>query len=105
MPVSTELADIQASEIDEIKFYCNDNGYSLSEKNDIDKLLKIFQSMELKHDVSHSKDGGFMLEIILSDKDSIDMNVFSNDITINGKYYRPDKDYCNEILNFIESYD
>ena len=103
-PVVTEVTNIQISEIDEVYLYHNDNEYCLT-KEEIDRFLKVFQNMKLKHDISHNKDGGYGAQIILTNGKTIDINVFSNDIIINGKCYRSDKDYCDEILNFVRSFE
>ena len=89
------LKKIEISNIKEITIYNPAEGFTISDKDDIQTLFEFLQSMELRNKRDNNRVGfAFLISIKLKSEEIIDMNILYTDIMIDNQNYAPTKDYC-----------
>ena len=95
--------NMDVAEIETITLHNPSQYFTITEQEDIQVLFKELQSMHLSRKIGIRKDGfAFLMTINLKNGKKINMSILSNDININRRNYRPDKNYCNSILEIFD---
>jgi len=97
------LESMKPEEIREITISSPGEYFTITEANDIALLFSTLESMKLRRSLSSIKDGfAFLIDIDLENGERINMTVLSEDIHIDGRNYRPEKDPCDDIRNVFD---
>ena len=103
--MTLHVADIINLEtVNKVEIWQNDVCVMLTEEQDIDKFKQILESMKLKRKFKTDDDGFvFSIDIYHDNGDENDMTV-SSFIRIDGKHYRCERDYCDDLQIFYDSF-
>ena len=99
------LQDLNVDDLDKIVIYNADVSVTLDQKDDMQKMVDILTSMQLRETSPNTKDGfAFSIELYDHNGEETTIVVASLDITIGGKNYQCKDDYCEQIRNLYEQY-
>ena len=99
------LQDLNVDDLDKIVIYNADVSVTLDQKDDMQKMVDILTSMQLRETSPNTKDGfAFSIELYDHNGEETTIVVASLDITIGGKNYKCKYDYCEQIRNLYEQY-
>ena len=99
------LQDLNVDDLDKIVIYNADVSVTLDQKDDMQKMVDILTSMQLRETSPNTKDGfAFSVELYDHNGEETTIVVASLDITIGGKNYKCKADYCEQIRNLYEQY-
>ena len=99
------LQDLNVDDLDKIVIYNADERVTLDQKDDMQKMIDILTSMQLRETSPNTKDGFvFSIELYDHNGEETTIVVASLDITIGGKNYKCKDDYCEQIRNLYEQY-
>ena len=99
------LQDLNVDDLDKIVIYNSDESVTLNQKDDIQKLVAILASMQLRKTSATTSDGyAFLIELYDHNEEKITITVASSNITVEGKNYKCQEDYCEQIRNVYEQY-
>ena len=97
------LEIMKPEEIKEITISSPVECFTVTEANDIELLFSTLESMQLRRSLSGNKDGfAFLIDIDLGSGERINMTILSEDIHIDGRNYRSEKDPCDDIRNVFD---
>lgn len=98
-----EITDVNIASIEVITLHNPAQYYTITNQDDIQLLFTTLQSMKLRSKPNSNKDGfAFLIDIKTQNGETINMSILSEDIKINGKTYKPDKDYCDTIRKIFD---
>ncbi len=101
---SNMLRDIDSSEVDIINFQDSTVSITISDQDDIKLVFEALQSMKFKSMLSyHNFGSALVFDIKMKNGQKYTMSVLSNDIIINGKDYKPAKDYKEQLKSIIDN--
>ena len=99
------LQDLNVDDLDKIVIYNADVSVTLDQKDDMQNMVDILTSMQLRETSPNTKDGfAFSIELYDHNGEETTIVVASLDITIGGKNYKRKDDYCEQIRNLYEQY-
>ena len=99
------LQDLNVDDLDKIVIYNADVSVTLDQKDDMQKMVDILTSMQLRETSPNTKDGfAFSIELYDHNGEETTIVVASLDITIGGKNYKCKDDYYEQIRNLYEQY-
>ena len=99
------LQDLNVDDLDKIVIYNADVSVTLDQKDDMQKMVDILTSMQLRETSPNTKDGfAFSIELYDHNGEETTIVVASLDITIGGKNYKCKDYYCEQIRNLYEQY-
>lgn len=99
------LPNLNVDDLDKIVIYNSDESVVLNQKDDIQKLVDILTSMQLKKTSANTKDGyAFLIELYDRNGKKNTITVASSNIVVEGKNYKCGEDYCGQIRNVYEQY-
>ena len=99
------LQDLNVDDLDKIVIYNADVSVTLDQKDDMQKMVDILTSMQLRETSPNTKDGfAFSVELYDHNGEETTIVVASLDITNRGKNYKCKDDYCEQIRNLYEQY-
>ena len=99
------LQDLNVDDLDKIVIYNADVSVTLDQKDDMQKMVDILTSMQLRETSPNTKDGFvFSIELYDHNGEETTIVVASLDITTGGKNYKCKDDYCEQIRNLYEQY-
>ncbi len=99
------LQKLNVDDLDKIVIYNSDESVTLNQKDDIQKLVDILASMQLRKASATTSDGyAFLIELYDHNEEKITITVASSNITVEGKNYKCQEDYCERIRNVYEQY-
>ena len=99
------LQDLNVDDLDKIVIYNADVSVTLDQKDDMQKMVDILTSMQLRETSPNTKDGfAFLIELYDHNGEETTIVVAYLDITIGGKNYNCKEDYCEQIRNLYEHY-
>ena len=99
------LQDLNVDDLDKIVIYNADVSVTLDQKDDMQKMVDILTSMQLRETSPNTKDGfAFSIELYDHNGEETTIVVASLDITSGGKNYKCKDDYCEQIRNLYEQY-
>lgn len=94
------LEDTNIETISGVVLYLPGSWITVTEQEDIKRVVDTLQSMELKKRMPSEKDGGIPLEICYRNGEKIRFGFLSDEVTAENGCYRPDRDYCEDFRNF-----
>ena len=99
------LNKINSSEIQEIEITNPVSSVTITNQEDIQKLLEILQKPELKRDYFHSYPDGFafLIDIRLASGESSHITIRSDSVTVDRYFYKSPASLCDEVDSFFES--
>lgn len=98
---SNMLRDFDASEVEQITFQDSNKSITITDQDDIQDIFEELQTMRFKSMIGYHRFGSALVfDIKFKDGQKYTMAVLSDDIIINGKNYKPDKDY-RDALNYL----
>ena len=99
------LQNLKVDDLDKIVIYNADERVTLDQKDDMQKMIDILTSMQLRKTSPNTKDGfAFSIELYDHNGEETTIVVASLDITIGGKNYKCKDDYCEQIRSVYEQY-
>ncbi|MCI8307513.1 MAG: hypothetical protein HFH14_05620 [Lachnospiraceae bacterium] len=98
------LADNDTASISNVVLHCSYAYITVTEQEDIKRIVDLLQSIKAEESRPSGKDGGMPLEIHFQNGEELGFGFLSEEITADGVCYRPDRDYCNDISNFYEEF-
>lgn len=98
----TLLKDIDIAGIEKIVIYHAPGDMVITEVEDIESVVNIYQSMQLKKSLRKEKDGSLRIDIYYKNGAVDGTSITSKDIIFNGKFYKCAENYCTD---FYELYD
>ena len=99
------LQDLNVDDLDKIVIYNADVSVTLDQKDDMQKMVDILTSMQLRETSPNTKDGfAFSIELYDHNGEETTIVVASLDITIGGKNYKCKDDYSEQIRFLYEQY-
>lgn len=96
------LENVDIETISNIIIYQPATYITITEHNDIKKIVDLLQSMKLKKSRPSEKAGAFPVFINFHNGDSIDYVFLSEEVTTDEGCYKPDRDYCDDIRSLYD---
>ena len=99
------LQDLNVDDLDKIVIYNADVSVTLDQKDDMQKMVDILTSMQLRETSPNTKDGfAFSIELYDHNGEETTIVVASSDVTVGDQNYKCKKDYCEQIRSVYEQY-
>ncbi|MDF2822507.1 MAG: hypothetical protein K0R15_2955 [Clostridiales bacterium] len=78
--------------------------YIITDQEDIKTLFEELQSMKLSRKLNNNKDGfAFLIDIKFKSGETVDLSILSENIRINSRNYKSNKDYLNRIQELFNT--
>jgi hypothetical protein len=101
---SNMLRDIEPADVKEITFQDSFESITITEQVDIHLIFKELQSLKFKSMISYHRFGSALVfDIKLKSGQKYTMSVLADDIIINGKNYKPIKDYTDDLKSIMNN--
>lgn len=100
-PVNPFL-DIKVDDIDNIVIWINDNGISTNNREEIQMVYDVFDSMSVRRKINLPKDGGMVVEVQMKNHEIVYCTLDGGEIRIFGRVYKTNKDYYSIFINLAE---
>lgn len=94
------LEDTNIETISGVVLYLPGRWITVTEQEDIKRVIDTLQSMKLKKRMPSGKAGGMPLDICYRNGEKIEFGFLSDEVTAENGCYRPDRDYCDDLRNF-----
>lgn len=99
------LQNLKVDDLDKIVIYNADERVTLDQKDDMQKMIDILTSMQLRKTSPNTKDGfAFSMELYDRNGEKTEIVVASSDVTVGDQNYKCKEDYCEQIRNLYEQY-
>lgn len=99
------LQNLNVDDLDKIVIYNADESVTLDQKDDVQKMVDILTSMQLRKTSTNTKDGfAFSIELYDHNGEETTIVVASSDVTVGDQNYKCKDDYCEQIRNLYEQY-
>ncbi len=99
------LQNLNVDDLDKIVIYNADESVTLDQKDDVQKMVDILTSMQLRKTSPNTKDGfAFSIELYDHNGEETTIVVASSDVTVGDQNYKCKDDYCEQIRNLYEQY-
>lgn len=104
---SNDIARLNSSDVRKITVNRVTGYYTITDQEDIEKILDILKSMRLRRTFPHNKDGMIANLDIYEKNSNQDCNVLilGNDITINQKNYKFVQNYSDELIKLFTDFE
>ncbi len=100
---SNMLRKMDASEVDRITFQDSIETITISEREHIQEIFHELQTMKFKSMLGHHRFGSALVfDIKLKSGQKYTFSILSDDIIVNGKNYKPDQDYRDELKSIVD---
>lgn len=97
------LQNLNVDDLDKIVIYNADESVTLDQKDDMQKMVDILTSMQLRKTSPNTKDGfAFSIELYDRNGEETTIVVASSDVTVGDQNYKCKEDYCEQIRNLYE---
>lgn len=97
------LQNLNVDDLDKIVIYNADESVTLDQKDDMQKMVDILTSMQLRETSPNTKDGfAFSIELYDRNGEETTIVVASSDVTVGDQNYKCKEDYCEQIRNLYE---
>lgn len=99
------LQNLKVDDLDKIVIYNADERVTLDQKDDMQKMVDILTSMQLRETSPNTKDGfAFSMELYDHNGEETTIVVASSDVTVGDQNYKCKEDYCEQIRSVYEQY-
>lgn len=99
------LQNLKVDDLDKIVIYNADERVTLDQKDDMQKMIDILTSMQLRKTSPNTKDGfAFSIELYDHNGEETTIVVASSDVTVGYQNYKCKEDYCEQIRSVYEQY-
>lgn len=96
--------NLEPTTLNKVIMYYPSENVTIIEEADIQKIISFLQSMHLRKSSPCDKDGGFELELYYQNGNKSHICITSEHIAMDGKYYKCDRDYCNDFCALYKEF-